>query len=92
MKDYRLSEIKKICEEHSTDYDRFCGKCPLRNSVCKELENAPATWEIDKRDIKQTRKNVMLGTIQIDGISLDDKWGVILSGKKIDEKDSVEVE
>lgn len=54
MKDYKLSEIKKICEEHSTDYDRLCGKCPLRNGVCKEIENAPATWEIDEKEYKET--------------------------------------
>ena len=54
MKDYRLSEIKKICEEHSTDYDRLCGECPLRNNVCKEIENAPATWEIDEKEYKET--------------------------------------
>lgn len=50
MKDYKLSEIKKICEKYSTDYDRFCEKCPLHNHVCRELEGAPATWEIDERD------------------------------------------
>ena len=50
MKDYKLSEIKKICEKYSTDYYRSCNKCPLGNGVCEEIENAPATWEIDERD------------------------------------------
>lgn len=50
MKDYKLSEIKKICEKYSTDYDRFCEKCPLGNGVCGEIENAPATWEIDEKE------------------------------------------
>lgn len=54
MKDYKLSEIKKICEEHSTDYNRLCGECPLRNGVCNEIENAPATWEIDEKGYKET--------------------------------------
>lgn len=54
MKDYKLSEIKKICEKYSTDYDRFCEKCPLRNNVCRELEVAPATWEIDEKEYKET--------------------------------------
>ena len=54
MNDYKLSEIKKICEEHSTDYDRLCGKCPLRNNVCRELEVAPATWGIDEKEYKET--------------------------------------
>lgn len=54
MKDYRLSEIKKICEEYSTDYSRLCRKCPLGNGVCKEIENAPATWEIDEKEYKET--------------------------------------
>lgn len=50
MKDYKLSEIKKICEKYSTDYYRSCGKCPLRNNVCGALEEAPATWNIDQKD------------------------------------------
>ena len=54
MKDYKLSEIKKICEKHSTHYNRLCEKCQLRNGVCKEIENAPATWEIDEKEYKET--------------------------------------
>ena len=54
MNDYKLSEIKKICEEHSTDYCRLCGECPLQNNVCREIENAPATWEIDEKEYKET--------------------------------------
>lgn len=50
MKDYKLSEIKKICKALSTDYDRKCGICPIRISICSFLEVAPATWDIDEKD------------------------------------------
>lgn len=50
MKDYKLSEIKKICEELSTDQDRKCGICPLRTGICGFLYVAPADLDIDEKD------------------------------------------
>ena len=54
MKDYRLSEIKKICEELSTGKERECEICPLQTCICSFLEVAPADWNIDEPSVQIT--------------------------------------
>ena len=47
MKDYRLSEIKKICEEYE-----YCGSCPLEYFCLDEFRYEPSNWnlKIDEKD------------------------------------------
>lgn len=44
MKDYRLSEIKEMCEER-TDGD--CSLCPLEDFCWNELTNKPEDWKFN---------------------------------------------
>lgn len=50
MKDYRLSEAKKICNAHYTGHYTQCEICPLRTGICIHLDVAPAYLNIDEED------------------------------------------
>lgn len=50
MKDYKLSEIKKICKAHYTGHYTQCEICPLRTGICSYLNVAPAYFNIDEED------------------------------------------
>ena len=61
MKDYKLSEIKKICEEQIS-----CRDCPIREhwnyfSCSKGYSAAPYNWKIDK---DEEEDNMGLATLQ----------------------------
>lgn len=53
MKDYKLSEIKAICEGH-----RYCNEqCPFYTEACEETtcllmagHSAPNNWQIDEEE------------------------------------------
>lgn len=45
MKDYKLSEIKKICEESK------CERCPIENE-CGLIKLTPQEWDIDSNKEK----------------------------------------
>ena len=50
MKDYRLSEIRDICEkQRPIDVDRKinCFRCPIYKICMKIEEQVPYEWEID---------------------------------------------
>ena len=49
MKDYRLSEIKKICEEHHKYSGGECKTCPIFD-FCSSYWISPRHWEIDEKD------------------------------------------
>lgn len=57
MKDYKLSEIKKICKVKvgavDGDNDAVCKKCPIHDWCFGELKYCiPAGWEIEKENNK----------------------------------------
>lgn len=47
MKDYRLSEMKKICQE-----SKYCGYCPFGDFCMEEFIDKPSNWnlEIEEKD------------------------------------------
>lgn len=50
MKDYKLSEIKAICEEHYI-YGKWCKNCPFdKGQFCEitGMDYQPCSWEIDE--------------------------------------------
>lgn len=55
MKDYKLSDIKRVCEKCNDDYDSpFCNDCPLI-SVCSTIvQCSPFKWDIDE-EVKDER-------------------------------------
>ena len=44
MKDYRLSELKRICRKHYAQPEG-CSKCPVCEE-CEEINNAPLNWDL----------------------------------------------
>lgn len=44
MKDYRLSELKRICRKHYAQHEG-CIKCPAHKE-CEEINNAPLNWDL----------------------------------------------
>lgn len=55
MKDYRLSEIKAICEAHWV-YDKWCKGCPFDKGQFCEItgqDYQPFLWVIDKNEAKE---------------------------------------
>ena len=55
MKDYKLSEIKKICEKRhfgNPECDPVCHKCEIGRKKCFELfgDVFPDEWELDEKD------------------------------------------
>lgn len=49
MKDYRLSEIKEICEKTMAEKDEPCLECEIYHKNCSELfgKGFPCNWEIE---------------------------------------------
>lgn len=63
MKDYKLSEVQAICEQHSF-YGEWCEGCPFAMDtdigvVCKITGQnwQPTCWEIDEVQDDETRDN-----------------------------------
>lgn len=57
MKDYKLSEVKAICEEHYIE-GKWCENCPFdQGQFCEitGMDYQPFLWDIDKesKDDKQ---------------------------------------
>ena len=54
MKDYKLSEIKKICLEREKDFGKYdsscCENCPVKNFCFSHLFDlgVPSTWELEE--------------------------------------------
>ena len=48
MKDYKLSEIKEICEDCTESGEVVCEDCPLELFCLTEFQHCPSYWKIDK--------------------------------------------
>ena len=54
MKDYRLSEIKAICESHQTYPFHRCEECEIREECRGFSKVCPSNWKIEEsKDDKQ---------------------------------------
>lgn len=48
MKDYKLSDMKRICQKHTKD----CRECPIFEVCQITTEWEPASWDIDEEPLK----------------------------------------
>ena len=56
MKDYRLSEMKAICDEHINNGG--CASCPLERKECAIVgQFIPAKWLIEKEEKQKWDKD-----------------------------------
>ncbi len=55
MKDYKLSEVKKMCEAHNVCFD--CELYKDDSKECMIFENPPDHYEIDEEQPKQEDKD-----------------------------------